>query len=139
MRSFRDKKTMFLYDAIMECSMTSGAKSHEIFLAVFAQVTPKLNMVNLQFAHSSTILASPIISFQDLATEPNVAITLQFDSREFWQKANHADSFRLLMSSSLTGSGRNSTSRRVESKKTAGFTSSNVAPARKSAQIISMQ
>jgi hypothetical protein len=119
--------------------MTNGAKSHEIFLAVFTQVTPKLNMVNLQFARSSTILASPIISFQHLTTELNVTITSQPDSRRFRLDAIHADSFKLLMNSSLSGPGRNSTSRRIESEKTAGFTSSNVAPARKSAQIISRQ
>jgi hypothetical protein len=47
----------------MKISMTTGAKSHKIFLAVLTQAAPKLNMVNLQFAPSSTILASPIISF----------------------------------------------------------------------------
>ena len=43
--------------------MTGGAESYKIFLAVVTPVTPKLNMVNLQFARSSTFLASPIISF----------------------------------------------------------------------------
>jgi hypothetical protein len=60
----------------MKFSVTSGAKSYKIFLAIITQVAPKLNMVNLQFGPSSTILASPIISFQDLATESDVPIWL---------------------------------------------------------------
>jgi hypothetical protein len=107
---------------MMKFSMTGGAESYKIFLAVFAQVSPELNMVNLQFACSSTILASPIIPFQHLTTELNVTITLQPDSRKFRLDAIHADSFRFLTSSSLTGPGRSSTSRRIESEKTAGFT-----------------
>jgi hypothetical protein len=47
----------------MKIFVTSGAKCYKIFLAVFAHVTTKLNMVDLQFAHPATILASPIISF----------------------------------------------------------------------------
>ena len=61
---------------MMKCSVTSGAKSHKIFLTIITQVAPKLNMVNLQFARYSTILTSPTISFQDLATESDVAIWL---------------------------------------------------------------
>ena len=62
-RSPLTKRRKRLCDVMMKFSMTSGAKSYKIFLAVVTQVTPKLNMVNLQFARSSTILASPIISF----------------------------------------------------------------------------
>jgi hypothetical protein len=123
----------------MKLSMTSGAKSHKIFLAVFAQVAPKLNMVNLQFARASAILASPIVSFQDLATESNVAISLQPNPGAFWLKAIHADSFRLLTNSNLSGPGRRSTSLRIENERVAGLASSSLAPARKSAQIISRQ
>jgi hypothetical protein len=56
--------------------MTRGAKSYKIPLVIITQVTPKLNMVNLKFGPSSTILASPIISFYNLATESDVAISL---------------------------------------------------------------
>lgn len=69
-------RVLFLCGGVMKFSVTSGAKSCEIFLAVFTQATPKLNMVNLQFARCSTILASPIISFQNLATEPKVEVSL---------------------------------------------------------------
>ena len=47
----------------MKISMASGAKSDEIFLAVLTHAAPELNMVDLQITPSSTILASPIISF----------------------------------------------------------------------------
>jgi hypothetical protein len=60
----------------MKFSMTRGAKSYKIPLVIITQVTPKLNMVNLKFGPSSTILASPIISFYNLATESDVAISL---------------------------------------------------------------
>jgi hypothetical protein len=60
----------------MKFSMTGGAKCYKIFLAIVPQVTPKLNMVNLKFGPSSAILAFPIISFQHLATELNVEVSL---------------------------------------------------------------
>jgi hypothetical protein len=94
-------RVLFLCGGMMKFFMTSGAKSYKIFLAVVTQLAPKSNMVHLQFARSSTILAPPIISFHDLATEPNVAITLQPDSRLFRLRAIHADSFRLLINSSF--------------------------------------
>jgi hypothetical protein len=128
-----------LRDGMMKFFMTSGAKSYKVFFAIIAQVTPKLNMVNLQLGPSSTILASPIISFQDLATESSVGIWLQPNPPAFRLRTIHADSFRLLTNSSLSGPGRSSTSRRIETEKIAGLASSRVAPARKSAQIISMQ
>jgi hypothetical protein len=43
--------------------MASGAKSYEVPVAVVTQDAPKLNVMNLQFARYSTILASPIIPF----------------------------------------------------------------------------
>ena len=61
---------------MMKISMASGAKSYKVFLAIPSQAAPKLNMVNLQFAPSSAILASPIISFHDLATESKVEVSL---------------------------------------------------------------
>ncbi|MGB8524412.1 MAG: hypothetical protein WCD43_15720 [Candidatus Acidiferrales bacterium] len=57
---------------MMKLSMTGGAKSYKIFLAVVTQVAPKLNMVNLKFGPFSTAPASPIISFQHLATDTNM-------------------------------------------------------------------
>lgn len=110
-----------LFGRVMKFSMTSGTKSYKIFLAVVTHLTPKLNMVNLEFARSSTILASPIISFQHLATQPNITITSQTDSRLLRLRAIHADSFRLLVNSSLWGSGRSSTSLRIETERAAGL------------------
>ena len=105
----------------MKIAMASAAKSDEIFLAVLTQAAPKQNMVNLQFASSSAILASPVISFQNLATEPSVVISRQSSPGAFRLKTVHADSFRLLMNSSLSGAGRSSTSRRIETDKIVGL------------------
>ena len=52
----------------MKFSMTSRTKSHKILFRIIARATPKLNMVNLQFARYSAVLASPTVSFEDLAT-----------------------------------------------------------------------
>lgn len=43
--------------------MASRAKSYEVLFAVVTQDAPKLNVMNLQFGRSSTILASPVVSF----------------------------------------------------------------------------
>ena len=48
--------------------MTSGTESYKILLSIIAGAAPKLNMMNLQFARYSTVLASPIVSLKDLAT-----------------------------------------------------------------------
>jgi hypothetical protein len=98
---WRSTKRPHLSSRTMKFSMTSGAKGYQIFLAVFTQATPKLNMVNLQFARPSTVLASPTISFHDLAAEPNVAITSEPYSRLLRLRTIHADSFRLLINSSF--------------------------------------
>jgi hypothetical protein len=89
------------FDRTMKFSMTSGTKSYKIFFAVVTQLAPKLNMVHLQFARSSTVLAPPIVSFHDLATEPNVVITSEPYSGVFRLSGIHADSFRLLINSSF--------------------------------------
>jgi hypothetical protein len=60
---WRSTKRPHLSSRTMKFSMTSGAKGYQIFLSVITQLAPKFYMVNLQFARSSTILASPIISF----------------------------------------------------------------------------
>jgi hypothetical protein len=56
-------KAACLYNVMMKVSVTSGAMGYKIFLAVVTQMAQKLNMMNLQFARYSTILASPVVSF----------------------------------------------------------------------------
>jgi hypothetical protein len=53
----------FLRDVPMKGFMTGGTKGDKILLAIITQEAAKLNMMNLQLACPSTILASPIISF----------------------------------------------------------------------------
>src|ERR1700693_4977244 len=96
-------------------------------------------MVNLQFTCYSAVLASPIVSFENLATQANVGSPLQCNSGTFGLNPIHVDLFRPSISLSFSDSGSNSTNRCTETKKVSGPTASSVAPARKSAQIISMQ
>jgi hypothetical protein len=47
----------------MNVVVASGAKGYEIPVAVTTCAAAKLNVMNLQFARSSTLLTTPIISF----------------------------------------------------------------------------
>jgi hypothetical protein len=93
----------------------------------------------MQFARYSTALASPIVPFLNLATKANVNIPLQCNSGTLGLYPIHVDLFRLSMSLSFSGSGSSSTNFLIETKKVSGSTLWSVAPARKSAQVISMQ
>jgi len=56
----------------MGSSMTSCTKGDEILLNVTSQLASKLNVMNLQCLHSSTILTLPAVSLQDFAAQSPV-------------------------------------------------------------------
>jgi hypothetical protein len=63
-------------------SMAGYTKGHQIVLNVTSQLASKLNVMNLQCLHSSTVLAPPAVSLQDLAAKLAVGFRLKLESRQ---------------------------------------------------------
>jgi hypothetical protein len=119
--------------------MTWGAEGDQIFGRIIAQSTPRLNVMDLKIFHSPTRLTTPAVSLQDFMAE--LAI-------RFWVKLQAgplcADPFQNVTCTSSRscfrcGFGRPVTSRVRQGNKASRLPASKLTPARKSAQIISMQ
>ncbi len=100
-------------------SVTTHAKCNQIVRDIPAELASRLYVVNLQVLHGTAVLASPAISFQHLISDRGVFFRVQFES---WLLLAKAHGIRWAAHNELYG--------RV---------SSSLAPARKSAQIISKQ
>jgi hypothetical protein len=53
----------------MHFLVAAGTKGYQIGFDVIAQLAPRLNVVNFQTTDASARLATPAVSFQDLAAE----------------------------------------------------------------------
>jgi hypothetical protein len=56
----------------MGSSMARRTKGDEILLKISPKMASKLNVMNLQCLHSSTILAPPAVSLEDFAAQSPV-------------------------------------------------------------------
>ena len=123
----------------MESFVTGGAQRDEILFHVLSELTPWADVVNLELIHATTALAAPAIALQHLAAQSSIGVRVEPKPRASWGKSGH-EAFRTCSRNSCClGRGRNSKSRPSEVSKTSGFPFSRLAPARKSAQIISRQ
>ncbi len=100
-------------------SVTTDAKCNQVVPDIPAELASRLYVVNLQVLDGTAVLASPPISFQHLISDRGVFFRLEFES---WLLLSKAHRIRWAVHNELHG--------RV---------SSSLAPARKSAQIISRQ
>ena len=95
--------------------MTDGAECNQIARHISPKLAPRLYVMNLQVRQGAAVLAPPTISLQHLFANRPIFFGVQFESRLFLAQAYRIhDDFDGKLSSSL-------------------------APARKSAQIISKQ
>ncbi len=123
----------------MQRSMAASAKCDQVLLGIISEVAPRFDMVYLEFANMSTALAPPAVALQYLMAQPSIGFRVESQSRASWAKRRH-EAFRTCSRNSCClGRGRNSKSRPSEISKASGFPFSRLAPAKKSAQIISRQ
>jgi hypothetical protein len=109
--SFRATSVNFLMAAATECN--------QVVHHVAAQFAPGFYMMDLQVFHGTALLTPPTISFQDLVSDHYIAFRVQLEPGSFFAYTHRI--------------------RCAPHRKTYRRVSPRVAPARKSAQIISKQ
>src|SRR5713101_4668150 len=123
----------------MQVVVASGADCDQILQGIVAHPTARLDVVHLKLDDAAAKLAAPPVALQHLSAQPSIGFRVKSQSRASWSKWHH-EAFRTCSrNSSCFERGRNSKSRPSERSKTSGFPFSRLAPARKSAQIISKQ
>ena len=120
--------------------MAGVAQRNHVELRIVSRLTSEPLVVNLQVPHRPTILTSPIVPFEHLQTEFFVSIRVKLDSGRLWADAVH-EAFPLTCSRNacLSCPGRNLKNLVMDCSRISGLLFSKLAPARKSAQIISRQ
>ena len=123
----------------MQVAMASGADRDQILLGIITQPTARLHMMHLKLSDAPTKLAAPPVALQYLPAQFSIGFWVESQSRASWAKRHH-EAFRTCSRNSCClGCGRNPKSRPSEISKASGFPFSRLAPAKKSAQIISRQ
>jgi hypothetical protein len=61
---------------LMSVLVALDAKSHEILSRVIAEVTPRLNVMDLKIFRSSADLATPPVTLQDFTAELTVGFSV---------------------------------------------------------------
>jgi hypothetical protein len=124
---------------VMNFGMTRRAQRNQVRYCVVSERTAKLHVMSLQVFPGSANLATPAIPPKYSSPELTICSASKSDSRTLRSDPDHAISFSSFRSSLLCGPGTNANRRRIESKSVFELGSSRLAPARKSAQIISRQ
>jgi hypothetical protein len=124
---------------VNEC-MACGAQCNQVLFGVLAGVAPELFVMDFQARHGATGLTPPAIATQDLLPQTLVRRGIQPQAREFrTNRAQDAFSLRLPRNACRCSPGRNLKNLVIENNSVSGSPLSRLAPARKSAQIISRQ
>jgi len=119
--------------------VTAGAKCYQIFEGVVSQSTPRLDVMNVEILRRSAVLASPAVALEDLFAKFVVSLAIQSKARSLLTQRTHEAFCSLSRKVTFIGPGNSSNIRLIESSKLSFSLLSWVAPARKSAQIISKQ
>src|SRR6266849_8662643 len=123
----------------MQVVVALGAGRDQILQGIVAHPTARLDVVHLKLGDAPAKLAAPPIALQHLPAQPSIGFRVKSQSRASWAKWHH-EAFRTCSRNSCClGCGKNPKSRPSEISKASGFPFSRLAPARKSAQIISRQ
>src|SRR5438270_13697465 len=124
----------------MHFLMASGTQCDQVVLGVVAQVTPELLVMNLKIAQAAARLTFPYIPLQDFATELLVGLGRKSQARMFWSDRIYAVRGLACDKNAIFCSpGRNLKNLEMDCNSSAGSPWSRLAPAKKSAQIISRQ
>ena len=123
----------------MHIPMTAGTKCYQILQSVVSQSPPRLNVMNLEILRRSTVLAPPAVPFQDPFAKFLVSASIESKARSLLTQCTHEAFCSLSRKVTFIGPGNSSNIRLIDSSRLSFSLLSWVAPARKSAQIISRQ
>jgi hypothetical protein len=126
--------------AVMHSGMACRTKGDQVPLGIVAGMAAEFFVVDLEVGHRAARLAFPAITAQHLVAELFVWLGIKPQTRSLWSDAIH-DAFAAKWSRNvfLSSPGRNLKKRRIDCSRTCELPFSRLAPARKSAQIISKQ
>ena len=120
--------------------MARGAECYQVFFGVLARVAAKLFVMDFQLCHCAARLTPPAITTQDLLLQIFVTRWVQTKAgRIRVHEAQDACSLRPPRNACRCSSGRNLKNLVIENSSVSGSPLSRLAPARKSALIISKQ
>jgi hypothetical protein len=124
----------------MHDCVASSAKCDEVFLRIIPGLAAQFPVVNLEIRHGTATLAPPSVPAQHLVPQVFVQFGSEAQARTLYRNPVH-DAFSVICSTNACrcSPGRNWKNRAIENKSTSGCPLSRLAPARKSAQIISRQ
>src|SRR3989454_12483141 len=122
----------------MYCLVTGRTQRDQVVLGILAQMTAKLLVMNLKIAQTAARLTSPAVPLQDFLTELLVGLARKSQPRMFWPDCIHEARCRD-KNACFCSPGRNLKNREMDCNSSSGSPLSRLAPARKSAQIISRQ
>jgi hypothetical protein len=115
-------------------------ESDQVFLGILAGVAAKLFVVDFQVRHRAALLTPPPVATEDLLPQSFVGLGVEPQAHGLWaNRAHDAFSFRPPRNACLCSPGRNLKNLVIENNNVSGSPLSRLAPARKSAQIISRQ
>ena len=124
----------------MYSSVALCAERDQVLFRVVAGVAAKLFVVNLQIRHRAARLTAPAIAAQHLLLKILIRKWVEPNSARIRKHRGHdAVSFRPPRNACLCSPGRNLKNLVIENNRVSGSPLSRLAPARKSAQIISRQ
>ena len=124
----------------MSGRMASVAQCDEVLFGIVAGVATKFLVMNLKIRHRTARLTSPAVATQDLLPKSVVCNRIQPQApRPRSDRAHEAFSLKPSRNSCRCSPGRNLKNLVIENSSVSGSPLSRLAPARKSAQIISRQ
>ncbi len=121
----------------MQRTMTAAAKDDEIGLAIASRLAPADDVMDLQLIAPATVLAFPPVAPEDLDFE--ILVVLAIEPSPISPLVTHADRRSSRRNCCCSDAGRKQKNRRMDSSSWPGWSLSRLAPAKKSAQIISRQ
>src|SRR5437667_9059082 len=120
--------------------MTRDTEGNQVLLRIFSRLAAQFFMVNLQVQHRAAELALPAVSPEYVLAELLVVLLLEPGRCLFRHTSIHwIFSVTNCAKACLCSPGRNLKNRESARRSTSGSRLSKLAPARKSAQIISRQ
>jgi hypothetical protein len=119
--------------------MASRAQSDEIRFGIVTKLASGADVVHLKIGSAPAVLATPPIALKYPAPEFSIGYWAELEPRSLGARSIH-EALRICSRNSIFWAhGRNSMSRFREKSRLLGFPCSRLAPARKSAQMISKQ
>jgi hypothetical protein len=135
-----DVRAQVIGSAAMHLRVACRAQRNQVLLGVGSRMTTELPVVYFKIRHRSTGLTSPAISTQDLLSQPLIRDQIQPQAGRFGpRRAHDALSLRPPRNACCCSPGKNLKNLVIEYSNISGFPLSRLAPAKKSAQIISRQ